>query len=288
MAQSYLSARLDQLRQSQNADGGWGYFPGKQSWLEPTVYGALALAGEPASKRAWTLLESWQNPDGSFRPAAEVRLASWGTALCVTLARALGTPPEKTAKAVDWLLNTSGAESAWINRMATRVGLVEPERDVSLLGWPWKPENSAWVEPTSHALLALKKSGIRTAAVHERVRMGQALLLDVRCKDGGWNYGSRAALHIDLNSYPETTGIALVGLQGRAGLDKSLELATKLLEEPVSPMARAWLAIGLRVHGGEMDIAGPDALPPDLQAVALEALATAEGNHRFFKAEAKA
>src|SRR5579862_4502833 len=55
---SYLGSRLDTLRRTQNPDGGWGYFPGKQSWLEPTVYAAFALAGEPGADRAWTLLKS--------------------------------------------------------------------------------------------------------------------------------------------------------------------------------------------------------------------------------------
>ncbi len=44
--------RLDRLRRNQNRDGGWGYFPGKQSWIEPTVYAALALQKEPEANRA--------------------------------------------------------------------------------------------------------------------------------------------------------------------------------------------------------------------------------------------
>ena len=110
--------------------------------------------------------------------------------------------------------------------------------------------------------------------------------MDVRCKSGGWNYGSRAALGIDLESYPETTGIALVGLQGRAGLDRSLDLATKMIENTSSPMARAWLSIALRLHGARLTVPFPAVLPLDLQAVALEALAATEGNYHVFKAEA--
>lgn len=116
--------------------------------------------------------------------------------------------------------------------------------------------------------------------------MGQSLLLDVRCKDGGWNYGSRAALGIDLASYPETTGIALVGLQGRAGLDHSLDRATAMLEETTAPMARAWLSIAMRLHGAKLEAPQSETLPPDLQAVALEALAQSEGNHHLLRAEA--
>ena len=55
--------------------------------------------------------------------------------------------------------------------------------------------------------------------------MGEAQLMDVRSRDGGWNYGSPAALGVDLPSYPETTALALVGLQGRGDLGKAFELA---------------------------------------------------------------
>mgnify|MGYP003352936601 CR=1 FL=1 len=46
---AYLNTRLEALRAAQNPDGGWGYFPGKESWLEPTAYAAMALHGDAAS-----------------------------------------------------------------------------------------------------------------------------------------------------------------------------------------------------------------------------------------------
>ena len=65
-------SRLDFLKVCQNRDGGWGYFPGKQSWLEPTVYACLALHGDAVTDRAWSLIRSWQLPSGAFRPSAAV------------------------------------------------------------------------------------------------------------------------------------------------------------------------------------------------------------------------
>ena len=289
MATSYLGVRLDALRQAQNADGGWGYFPRKQSWLEPTAYAALALAGEDAADRAWNLLQSWQAADGSFPPSREVDIASWGTSLCVTLASSRGELGETARKGVEWLVASSGVESNWINRAAARVGWLDIGRDASLRGWPWKPDTSSWVEPTAHALVALQKSASKFtgSALQERVRLGRAQLSAVRCADGGWNYGSPAALRIDLPSYPETTGLALVGLQRQEGLGKSIDLARRLLGETVSPLARAWLAIALEVHGAAATTtASSAAMPPDLQHVALEALASPEGNWRFLKTEA--
>lgn len=290
MPEAYLEVRLNALRNTQNQDGGWGYFPGKQSWLEPTVYAALALAGEPAAARGWTLVKSWQRSDGSFRPSAEVQLSSWGTSLFVTLAASRGELGEPVERAVGWLLGVSGVESRWVNRFAARMGWLDAERDLSLQGWPWKPDTSSWVEPTAHAIVALKKvHGKTQAPVTERLRMGQAQLLDVRCRDAGWNYGSRAALKVDLPSYPETTGLALIGLQGQAGLEKSLELGSRWLSDAISPLGRAWLTLALRVHGARVqDPAPAQTMPPDLQVIALEALGAPGGNHRFFKTEVAA
>src|ERR1041385_6757383 len=52
VGESFLAARVAALRRTQNPDGGWAYFSGKQSWLEPTFYAALALHGDPAADRA--------------------------------------------------------------------------------------------------------------------------------------------------------------------------------------------------------------------------------------------
>ncbi len=118
---------------------------------------------------------------------------------------------------VKWLVGSSGVESGWLNVVAARLRLVRQERDVGLKSWPWKPGNSGWVEPTAHALVALKQASakISSGELRGRVQMGEAQLMDVRSRDGGWNYGSPAALGVDLPSYPETTALALLALQGR-------------------------------------------------------------------------
>ncbi len=258
----------------QNADGGWGYFPGKQSWLEPTAYAALALHGDAAADRAWKLIESWQLGDGGWRPAADVQMANWTTALCVTVATLRGEFGDPFQKGVEWLLGSWGVESRLVNRMAVKMGRLEADRDLSLKGWPWKPNTSAWVEPTAHTIVALKQA-LSQASLHlpskyrgeirERVRMGEAQLMDVRCRDGGWNYGSRAVLGGDLPSYPETTALALLGLQGHADLSQSLDRASQMARDQQdregskkvnapSPLARAWLRLALRLHAVKVDL----------------------------------
>jgi hypothetical protein len=206
VADSYLGVRVDILRRSQNPDGGWSYYKGKQSWLEPTFYGALVLHGEPAADRAWSLIKAWQQPDGSWPPTAGTAISSSVTALCLILANIRGEVDGAYLKGLAYLLKTAGTESELWRRSLARFGLVDPGRNLSLKGWPWNLGTSSWVEPTAHTLIALKKTFALLPApeLTERIQSGEALLLDVRCKDGGWNYGSAWALGEDQRSYPET------------------------------------------------------------------------------------
>jgi hypothetical protein len=282
--------RLDILRRSQNPDGGWSFYQGKQSWLEPTFYGALVLHGDPAADRAWALLKSWQAIDGSWPPKAGTSISGWGTALCLTLAQIRGDLGEHYEKGVAYLLNTAGTESELWRRALAGLHFFDPGRDLSLKGWPWKDGTSSWVEPTAYALVALKKASVHLpdANLRERIRSGEALLLDVRCKDGGWNYGSPWTLGEDQRSYAETTALALLGLQGRAEAASSLDLARDWLEETPSPLARAWIRIALRLHGVAVrEPSGPllGAGSPDLTILALEALGASEGNFGLLKTE---
>jgi hypothetical protein len=290
VADSYLGVRLDILRRSQNPDGGWSFYSGKQSWLEPTFYGALVLQGDPAADRAWALLKSWQASDGSWPPTAGAAISGWGTALCLTLAHVRGDLGEPYEKGVDFLLKIAGTESELWRQAMAKVGLIDPGRNLSLKGWPWKEGTSSWVEPTAHALIALKKASahVSNPVLRDRIRSGEELLLDVRCKDGGWNYGSPWTLGEDQRSYPETTALALLGLQGRAEASTSVDLAKSWMRDTQSSLARAWIAVALRLHG----VAIPDALSqpqglgsPDLMVVALEALGSAEGNFGLLKTE---
>ena len=290
MAEPYLRARLDLLRRTQNSDGGWGYFPGKSSWIEPTAYATMALHGEPAADRAWKLLQAWQQPDGSWQPAASVKVSSWATSLCATIATARGEAGVPLEKGIAWLVGTAGAETSWLNIIVTRLGIVHMARDFSLKAWPWKPGNAGWVEPTAHALVALKMASGKVPArlfsqsdLRDRVKQGEAELLNVRSPDGGWNYGESEVRGIGLPSYPETTALALLGLQGHPGLGNAFEVALRQMAVTPSPLARAWLTIAMRLHG--VSAPEPVAPPPDdLMIAAVEALAAPDGNYRFMKA----
>ncbi len=293
----YLENRLNFLRSVQNPDGGWGYFPGKHSWLEPTTYAMLALHGTPGSQaevdRAWKLVRSWQTSDGSSRPTGEIQGGTWVTAQAVTLACVRGAYDDDLRRGVDWLLRVAGAESSLGMRAAAFFHLLKTKADVTHQGWPWRDGNASWIEPTTHALIALKKAAahFRTAELDRRVSEGEALVLSRRCADGGWNCGNPNVLNFDLPSYPETTALALLGLQGRPmqGLAEPLALAARYRAETRSSLARAWLVIALRCHGGNPAPAGEDGkISNDVMLVGLEALGHPDGNYRLLQTGATA
>lgn len=297
MGELYLESRLDFLRASQNPDGGWGYFRGKQSWLEPTTYAMLALQGTPGSEAplasAWKLVRSWQLSDGSVRPTQQVEDGTWVTAHLVTLASVRGLDDQDVTRSVNWLVGVVGAEHSLPMRAASALHLLKTKLDVSHQGWPWRDGNASWIEPTVHTLVALKKVRERhaTAEIQHRVREGEEMILRRRCSDGGWNCGNPNVLNFDLPSYPETTGLALIGLEGRPAseLASPLEVARRFRLETKSSLAKAWLTVALRFHGQNVDAPAEDAkVSSDIMLSALEALGHPGGNYRLLRARGRA
>jgi hypothetical protein len=293
----YLDSRLEFLRKSQNADGGWSYFPGKRSWFEPTTYAMLALHGrsdsQAALNSAWTLLRSWQLKDGSFRPSGQVQEGTWVTAHAVTLASVRGVDDPSAHASIDWLLRVVGAEHDLSMRTASFFHLIQTKLDVSHEGWPWRDGNASWIEPTAHTLLALKKIAphYRTAEVEHRIREGEKLVLSRRCADGGWNCGNPNVFNYDLPSYPETTGLALLGLCGRneQELAGALDVAERFRVETKSSLAKAWLQIALRCHHREVEApAESQWASSDVMLAAVQALGHPAGNYRLFLAGGQA
>lgn len=296
----YLDSRLEFLRSSQNSDGGWSYFQGKGSWLEPTAYAMLALHGAgsaAALDRAWKLVRSWQLPDGSFRPSGEVEDGTWVTAQAVTLASVRGVNDSSVRASMDWLLRVVGAEHNMWTRTGSFLHLIKARLDVSHEGWPWRDGNATWIEPTAHTLVALKRvtGGYRAEEVNRRIRDGEELVLSRRCTDGGWNYGTPNMLYVDLPSFPETTGLGLLALDGVAdpAVNQGLDMAARFRAETKSSLGKAWLQIALRCHG--RDVAGPQESAwgsggpsHDVMLAALEALGHPEGNYKLFRAGGRA
>src|SRR5271165_3944868 len=198
--------------------------------MEPTTYAMLALHGaaDTAVERGWRAIESWRTKDGSWMPGGQVRDATWVTALGVLLAGCFGRSGPEGSKSVEWLVSVSGQESRWIVRLVSYIGMLKTDVNVNHRGWPWYPGNSAWIEPTALSILALKKSLAwrQSSEVRARVQEGEELILSRRGHDGGWNSGNPSVLKYDVPSYPETTALALIGLQGRSCSQVSAALGT--------------------------------------------------------------
>ena len=272
-------ARRALLLKAQNADGGWGYFPGRESWLEPTAWAALALHGHEAADRAYKLVRAWQNADGSSGPSADVDSRHWTASMILTLA-ALRRDMPVVKRGLEYLLSTSGSESGALMRMMYFLSPKGRDRDPNFEGWAWCEGASAWIEPTVHGITALRLAGRLLPddrRIQERIASAQNLIWHQRCRDGGWNYGARLAFDIPLQSFPETTALALIGLLGRDGLGGAIAAARKIGEGHQSPLSQAWLALSLRLHGQETDGGGGIA-GDDIMLCAIGSLAGRDGN----------
>jgi hypothetical protein len=150
-------------------------------------------------------------------------------------------------RALAWLKSQTGRESSWTFKLRQRLG---GSREEYPDGWPWFPGAAAWVVPTSFAVLAFERElrGHPDGELSARVADGKRFLISRMCADGGWNYGANRALGRDGDSYPETTGIALLALRG-VKVERSLAAARKHLAACRSAEGLAWLRMGLAAHG---------------------------------------
>ena len=249
---------LQRLRESQNADGGWGPYAGGQSRTESTALALLALLAEDAerARRAGAWLAERQLPDGSWSAGDALPAASWMGSLAVLALAATPDGAEAARRGGVWLLETEGRGHAWWTRTLMRLfgRASSVELDPGLTGWPWTDGSFSWVEPTSYSLLALRAMrdelpADRTAA---RIRSGEAMLLDRMCEGGGWNYGNSRVLGQELWPYPDTTAVALLALHGarsRPGISLSLGALEGMTEEVESGLSLALAILCFRRYG---------------------------------------
>ena len=246
---------LSSILASQGRDGGWGY-RGGSSWTEPTVYALLAQAvqGRPGESlaRGTLWLDRAQRPDGGWPPNPTVDQSTWVTALAVLL---LAGRPGWAGRdqAVKWLFEQSGRESGWTHRLRLRLLGFRSQEIERHAGWPWFPGTAAWVSPTALSILALQKVQRLSPdeTIRKRIETAREFLLGRMCQDGGWNHGSPKALGYEANSYPETTGLALLALAGAPSsrLGKSLAFAQEVFGRCRTAEGLSWLRLGLLAHG---------------------------------------
>jgi len=221
MKDAILSAQ-DFLSHSQISETGWGYSSfTEQAYPEPTCYSLLALANtsfSPTKTLSW--LSSLVNSEGKLYLPND-NLPHWATSLLITTLTRLDQLPEVRTSSINWLLEWKSRET----EPADAVPL-----DPSLIGWSWISDTFSWVQPTSHAVLALKIAGLKT---HDRVKEAEALLFDRMCKLGGWNFGNPIVLGRVLTPTAVDTAIALFALQDLP-LTDNLEMSISALKQTVS------------------------------------------------------
>jgi len=240
------------LESGRNADGGWGYYAGKTSRLEPTCWALLALSSGPDSKGLREPASAWllgcQRPGGWLveHPEWPVNIAFNALAAFTLLHHRDLASDDARRGLLAALLASKGTAAPAFDTM---------RQDNSLQGWSWTDATFSWVEPTCWGLLALKKaraSGVVEPAAHARIDEAERLLTDRSCRPGGWNYGNANVMAQDLRPYVPTTAIGLLAMQDRRDQDvvvRALAALETLWRDEVSAMALALSLVCLDVYG---------------------------------------
>jgi len=255
---AFVARLLQALIDAANPTGGWGYYRGKVSRIEPTSWALLALSeAESQDADAWRRFAAphveWvtrhQHADGLLLdyPTAPPSLTANGSAVCMIAHLAKS---DSFAASDDVLHRLLGGI---VRVKGVSVNTSEGGQDSRLQGWPWMPDTFSWVEPTAWCLLALKKTRLLGVAGSEpRIAEAEKLLLNRSCSVGGWNAGNATAMGQDLRPYVPTTAIGLIGMQDRRAdpvVARSLAyLVGAQLSEP-SALALALTAVCLRIYG---------------------------------------
>jgi hypothetical protein len=297
------------LLSSQNTDGSWGYVQGTRAAMEPTAYAAMALRGEKAgqtpSAKALEFIRSRQASDGGWPVnLADTESSAWVTALG---GMALLESDGKTAASVAaerFVLRSFGKmPKPWILRVAEWMQSLDSSYvDQNYGGWSWNPKTARWVEPTSYALLFLKKlndSGSEVLSLQAKNSSGiileaESFLYQRRCKEGGWNYGNSEGLGEALRPFPLTTALVLIALQNQSArpeVQAGLRYLESAAMEEKSALAIAIACLCLDTYGLEKEWLFPvlvtlserTQLLRNVKTVALAimALQTREGRNPF-------
>jgi len=259
------NAAVGHLLRLQSNDGGFGAYPGAESRTESTALAALALlrASETdaveAAGAALGWLESSQLASGAWPLAPGFGEANWSTSLAVLALSYNGNPGVIEAGA-RWLIDEEGHGATWWVRLLFKFfpGRKTVDLDADLVGWPWASGTFSWVEPTSYAMVALKRlrsvigsQGRLETRLEERLADADLLLADRACVGGGWNYGNKRVFDEDLWPYPDTTAVALLALADRGDLpsvSEALDVLPGLLDENPSMLALSLGSLALAAH----------------------------------------
>ena len=234
-----------------NADGGWGYYTGKTSRLEPTCWALLALGAAADARAIRQSASSWllqcQRPAGWLveNPEWPVNIAFNSLAAFTLLHHRDLATDDVRRRLLTFLLASKGIAAPASDVM---------RQDNSLQGWAWTDATFSWVEPTCWGLLALKKarsSGFADGATHARIGEAERLLIDRTCQPGGWNFGNASVMGQDLRPYVPTTALGLLAMQDRRdheAVSRSLAALEAIWREEISAPSLALSVISLGAY----------------------------------------
>jgi hypothetical protein len=255
------------LFKAQNADGGWGYRPSTSSAVEPTAWSLLAISqtdpkGDAVARGVEWLLRA-QNEDGSWPTRPETVEGNWVTPLAALALVALNGPRNAILRAAQWLCRSRAGERSLrmrLGRLLARRKFVD--QDFTLQGWSWTPGTASWVEPTALALVFLHHipPAPAVAEMRERCRMGEALLYDRMCADGGWNSGNPKVYGVTGIPQIGPTAWALIALQGYADREenrRSLDWLADGFDSIQSPVSLALAHLALQASGRNVSALEP-------------------------------
>jgi hypothetical protein len=212
------------LLSGRNPDGGWGYYPGKASRLEPTCWSLLGLGRDA---QPFDVLRRWPSSGGLLleRAGGEPNFGFHGVALLAL--RGLGLEHEAGNAAL-----ISAIEQ--VKGLALDTSSIQ-RQDNTLQAWSWIPKTFSWVEPTAWCLLALKKWSRVPGVTIDRSRceVAERMLIDRCCAAGGWNYGNSNMLGQQLKPFVPTTALALLAMQDRAA-EPAVQRSRDYLERDAS------------------------------------------------------
>jgi Squalene-hopene cyclase C-terminal domain len=251
------------LRNSQNADGGWGFRTGSPSRAEPTCWSVLALqaSGDASDSsgirdRGFQFLRTAQLADGSWAASPEVTTGSWVTSLACWVLSADAQGQRAVAAGLQWLCEDWPRDSSpWRRFLAG----FSPQRkisaqDDSFRGWGWTPRTSSWVEPTSFALILLAR--VPRAAwppgTDRRRELARRMLYDRMCPGGGWNCGNPMVYGVAGEALIVPTVWALLALRDEPNKTEflmSLDWLEKNAQNVRSAGSQALARIGLEACG---------------------------------------
>ena len=247
----------DALLAGANRDGGWGYYAGRGSRLEPTCWALLALLplrspfDDMASRLAGASSDFFtdaQQPDGLLLEhglAEEHRpnLAFNGLAALLWSQHPTLTDSVRQKRLLSAISASKGVKLA---------SSPASSQDNTLQAWAWIETTFSWVEPTCWCVLALKRAMRAEAPARARIDEAERLLRNRACQAGGWNAGNADVMGQGLHPYVPTTALGLIALQDRRDDSTVRAALAYLVEHRVSEqsgMALALTLICFRLYG---------------------------------------